>query len=764
MFLGMDILSDEQSLSNSKLVSNLSSFSIKNGIFDELYVSSDPNKFKKKEYDWAADTLILATFDSQTLEGGNIGALGSKIQSMQLRRREVGDVTWTTLTAYQVPDTDNLNFSFVDYFARGRNTKYEYSVNYILKDGTELPYISASVVSSFCGALITDGKTSYHVFLDPKVTSTTRNRQSSIVTTLNSRFPYVFYGSKSNYDTGNFSGTIIKNNGVDDWDFDNSYKYREDMKDWLTNGEAKIIKMEDGREWLVSVDGNVEEDESEHIDKVGISFDFVQIGDYNNTDDLSANGLTAYNDMDYATYYSITLNLESATSSSRIISVKQGESYSTKIEAYEGYVIDSVSISMNGVSITDSVYNSVNDTISIPSVTGDVIVTVTALKISVDDIAFDYNTLNLSKNSKKKINLVYSPTNAKIGAITWKSSDNATVIVDNGMVQGLKAGSATITASIDGLEAKCNVSVVSLSDETGIPLGAFHEGAAIHMRENSSPVYYIVAKHNYESELNGEGRTLLVRKPEYANTRFGSNNAYVSSEVDKLLTNTFKNSIDSKIVSVLNSYPTTIRYTPGNGKNTVSTISRTVFLLSSNEYGPSSSTHNTEGTILPTAQQLLSDGCANNKMLLTRTPAVYNVSNTKDSVIGIRYNSNDNSFEDKVIKCTDTNDANTGATVVVHPAMTLSQDIKIIIDNPIKASAVTLNKTSAIIHVGEELQLNAAYQPVDATYPLTNYGSSNPFVASVNESGLVTGKKVGTTTITVGIDNVSAACEVRVVE
>lgn len=106
MFLGMDILSDEQSLSNSKLVSNLSSFSIKNGIFDELYVSSDPNKFKKKEYDWAADTLILATFDSQTLEGGNIGALGSKIQSMQLRRREVGDVTWTTLAAYQVPDTD----------------------------------------------------------------------------------------------------------------------------------------------------------------------------------------------------------------------------------------------------------------------------------------------------------------------------------------------------------------------------------------------------------------------------------------------------------------------------------------------------------------------------------------------------------------------------------------------------------------------------------------------------------------------------------
>ena len=168
--------------------------------------------------------------------------------------------------------------------------------------------------------------------------------------------------------------------------------------------------------------------------------------------------------------------------------------------------------------------------------------------------------------------------------------------------------------------------------------------------------------------------------------------------------------------------------------------------------------------MLPTAQQLLSDGCSNNKILLTRTPAVKNVSNTKNSVMAIRYNSNNNSFENKVVKCTDTSDSDTGATIMVHPAMTLSQDIKIIIDNPIKAASASLNKTSAVIHIGEELQINATYLPADATYPLTNYSSSNPFVASVDEKGLVTGKKVGNTTITVSIDNVSTTCEIRVVQ
>lgn len=760
MFLGLDIFSDSSAVELNKFSVTPSSFSLKSALFDEAFLSSDVTRFKSIDYEWDSDVLVFATFDSQNLEAGNIGTLGDKIQSMQLRRREVGKKDWTALTAYPIYDTDHLNFSFVDYFARGRNTRYEYSVNYILKDGTELPYISASVVSEFCGAVISDSEESYHIFLDPSITSTTRNRQSSIITTLNSRYPYVFFGSNSNYDSATFSGTVIRNEEGDYWDFDGSYRYREEMKDWLTNGEPKILKMEDGREWLMSVNGNIEEDCSEHIDKVKISFDFVQIGDYDNSDDLSSNGLIIYNDMDYSTYYSVSLNLVSTNSSSRIVSVKQGNSYTTKISAFEGYILDSVSISMNGIDITSSSYDENTGIVFIQNVTNNIIISVVSAKIKIDKIALNYSKLLISKNDKKKLVLVYSPSNAKVGDITWRSSDSENVVVSNGIIQGLKSGSAIITASLDGLEASCNVNVISLADSAGLPLSTFREGAAIHMRENSSATYYIVSKHNYESELNGEGRTLLVRKAEYAQTNWGtSTNVYNGSKVDKLLLGTFKDSLDSNIAKVLDDYPTTIRYTPGNGKNGVTTISKPVFLLSSTEYGPNSNVHNVEGTMIPVATQLLSNGCVGNKALLTRTPAI----NKNDSSVIDYFNAEKNTFESKAVKCTDTIDPDTGAAIAIHPALTLPQEIKIIIDNPIKASSVAISKTSIVIHVGEEYKLDVTYLPFDVTYPLINYGSANPFIATVSD-GTITGVSVGTTSILVSVDNVSMVCEVRVVE
>lgn len=760
MFLGIDIFSDSSSIGLNSFAATPSSFSLKNAVFDEAFLASDTSRFKSTDYKWDSDVLVFATFDSQNLEAGNIGTLGDKIQSMQLRRREVGKKDWTALVAYPIYDTDHLNFFFVDYFARGRKTKYEYSVNYILKDGTELPYISASVISEFCGAVISDSTESYHIFLDPSITSTTRNRQSNVITTLNSKYPYVFFGSSSNYDSATFSGTVIRNEDGDYWDFDGSYRYREEMKDWLTNGEPKILKMEDGREWLMSVNGNVDEDCSEHIDKVKISFDFVQIGDYDNSEDLSNNGLIIYNDMDFSTYYSVLLNLVSTNSSSHIVSVKQGDSYTTKISAFDGYVLDSVSVSMNGIDITDSAYDKNTGIIFVQNVTNNIIISVVSAKIKVDKIALNYNKLMISKNDKKKLTLVYSPANAKVGDITWRSSDPENVIVSNGMIQGLKYGSAVVTASLDGFETSCNVNVISLADSEGVPLSTFKEGAAIHMRENSAATYYIVSKHSYEPELNGEGRTLLVRKAEYAQTNWGtSTNTYDGSKVDQLLLGTFKNSLDSNIAKVLTDYPTKIRYTPGNGKNGVSTISKPVFLLSSTEYGPNSDSHNVEGTILPVASQLLSAGCSGNKALLTRSPAI----NNTDSAIIDYFDSENNSFKSKTVKCTDTTDPDTGAAVVIHPALTLPQEIKIIIDNPIKASSVTLNKKSLVIHVGEEYKLETNYLPLDATYPLINYGSANPFIATVAD-GTITGVSIGTTSILVSVDNISTMCEVRVVE
>ena len=60
--------------------------------------------------------------------------------------------------------------------------------------------------------------------------------------------------------------------------------------------------------------------------------------------------------------------------------------------------------------------------------------------------------------------------------------------------------------------------------------------STVKLKENGVLVEFYVAKHNYESGLNGSGRTLLVRKDCYDQRQWhGSNvNAYATSAIDKI--------------------------------------------------------------------------------------------------------------------------------------------------------------------------------------------------------------------------------------
>ena len=66
------------------------------------------------------------------------------------------------------------------------------------------------------------------------------------------------------------------------------------------------------------------------------------------------------------------------------------------------------------------------------------------------------------------------------------------------------------------------------------------------------------------------------------------------------------------------------------------------------------------------------------------------------------------------------------------------------------------------MYLGNTYQLTPTFAPVDATYPVTSYASSNPFVASVDKNGLVEAKSVGETSITISIDNINLICSVTV--
>lgn len=160
-------------------------------------------------------------------------------------------------------------------------------------------------------------------------------------------------------------------------------------------------------------------------------------------------------------------------------------------------------------------------------------------------------------------------------------------------------------------------------------LGNTSTGSTVKLNENGVLVDFYVAQHDYESGLNGSGRTLVVRKDCYDTRAWEADNvnAYASSDIDTWLNDTYKNLLDADIRDAIGT--TKFYYTPGNGDTTVTTLERAIFLLSVTELGRSSTAANVEGTALPVASTLRIanlNGAATDQWTRSPNPSsIYNV-------------------------------------------------------------------------------------------------------------------------------------------
>lgn len=152
----------------------------------------------------------------------------------------------------------------------------------------------------------------------------------------------------------------------------------------------------------------------------------------------------------------ITNDLNGCTTSNDATSTTEGESYSATITASTGYIMTgaSVSITMGGVDITSSAYS--NGSISIAEVTGSLVITITAVAVTLVSISavytqsgtvYDTDTLN-----SLKANLVVTAT--------YSDSSTATVPSDNYALSGtLAEGTSTITVTYQGKTTTFTVTV-----------------------------------------------------------------------------------------------------------------------------------------------------------------------------------------------------------------------------------------------------------------------------------------------------------------
>ena len=122
-------------------------------------------------------------------------------------------------------------------------------------------------------------------------------------------------------------------------------------------------------------------------------------------------------------------------------------------------------------------------------------------------------------------------------------------------------------------------------------------GTLVKLNENGTPAEFYVACHNYEDGLNGNGRTLVVRKDCYDMRVFASSKkpSYSSSDLNAFLVGTYFNLLDAGVREMVG---TTKFYA-----ESAPTLERSVFQLSATELTGSASVPK-EGSILPIASIL----------------------------------------------------------------------------------------------------------------------------------------------------------------
>ena len=242
-------------------------------------------------------------------------------------------------------------------------------------------------------------------------------------------------------------------------------------------------------------------------------------------------------------------------------------------------------------------------------------------------------------------------------------------------------------------------------------LGSLGPGTLVKLNESGIPVEFYVAAQNYESGLNGPGRTLLVRKESGEEISWNNTNVniYAGGTLDTWFNTTYKARLNPGIQALLGM--TKFYYTPGNGNYSVTTLERAIFALSLSELGLTYTSTNQEGTELPIASTLqISTISGETTSQWTRTP--YASVDMKQFVAWIDYRGSIGVQMAKV-------------TSRVRPVFTLPSNLTVNDDGTILAYFVPTITVPDVVMQGQSVPLSWAAADSATTYILersTNSG------------------------------------------
>jgi hypothetical protein len=302
MFCKRNFSADRYSLGYTPTtVKNIERIRLQNGKFDTIHISKNISRpysdyIPQQIDEWDYDTILLAFFDGNLLAGNILYSL-SQISHFRIKVREAGTFKWLTFEEIPIRTIDDVSFDRYYKYCKS-NQEYEFALVPVL-NSIEGNININRIYSEFQGMFIMEKDKSFSTMIDVNI-SVQKNRPSAYIQTINRQYPYVFSAGNNNFYTGNFVVEFIADNSDISVDksyndyLKNSWVYRKNLMEFFCNGRPKIIKLYDGRMWMVSIINQPSETKESSI-LPRTSFEWVEIGDCLSSNDLYDNNFIDVN-------------------------------------------------------------------------------------------------------------------------------------------------------------------------------------------------------------------------------------------------------------------------------------------------------------------------------------------------------------------------------------------------------------------------------------------------------------------------------------
>lgn len=272
-------------------VENIDYVELKNGIYDDLYITKATDFELSPDYQmrWDFDTILWAKFNNTT-DAGNIDWNLETTSHIILKSRTEGNFQWKTIAVKEVNSLEDFVINYPDYFiASGQPV--EYAVTNVMY-GCEGTYAITKVTSKFRKMFLIEGDTVWGTEITDGYCNTTRNIPSSNIELLHRRYPIFVRNTIANYDTGNCKGSFVPlDEDTCEFAYDSKQdywriKYQREFMDFICDSIPKILKLPDGRLWLIHVTPNPTDTANQSYNDREHSWSWVEIGSVNSEEDL----------------------------------------------------------------------------------------------------------------------------------------------------------------------------------------------------------------------------------------------------------------------------------------------------------------------------------------------------------------------------------------------------------------------------------------------------------------------------------------------